>query len=130
MGLKVISTLGFSLIERYTCQIKIIEYALALFGLMLIFKADAKFRLFLSFFLAGLIFLIYPYRFFSAEGYLPVIFLMAFALDSLHDRMKAKKPPLRNLAVLVALLVLLLSPTLSMVRPERGRGSSFKIKYV
>ncbi len=128
IGLKAISSLGVSLNERYTCQIKIIDYILAFFGLILIFKADKKYRLFISFFLASLIFLIYPYRFFSAEGYLPVIFLSAFALDSLYDKIKDKGLRLRYALVLVALFILLLSPTLSMDRPPAEGKTSYKIK--
>lgn len=129
ISLKVISTLGFKLKERYLCQIKIIDYLLALFGLILAFKADTKYRLFLSLFLASLIFLIYPYRFFSAEGYLPIIFLSALALNSLYEKFKTKAY-IKYLSVLAVFFILFISPTVFMQESGGGNSNSpgFKLR--
>jgi len=127
IGLKFISALGLSLNERYTCQIKFVDCILAFFGLISIFKAERKYRLFLGFFLASLIFLTYPYRFFSAEGYLPVIFLSACAIDGLYNRAKDTNL-FRYTPVLAALFILLVSPTLSMEWPRTAGRQSYKIK--
>ena len=128
IGLKFISSLGLSLNERYTCQIKFVDCILAFFGLISIFKTERKYRLFFGFFLAGLIFLIYPYRFFSAEGYLPVIFLSACAIDGLYNRAKDRNLFLRYTPVLAALFILFVSPTLSMEWPRTAGRQSYKIK--
>ena len=117
LAVKFISRLGVNLMERYTSQIKIVDYILAFFGLIIIFKKDKRYRIFPAFFLAGLIFLAYPYRFFSAEGYLPVIFLAAFALDGLYDRVKDRAFLLRYTPVLAALFILFLSKASTTAQP-------------
>jgi hypothetical protein len=124
-GIRFISSLGFNLKEKYICKIKIIEYALAFFGLILAFKADKKYRLFASLFLTSFIFLVYPYRFFSAEGYLPIILLSALFLYELYERRKRKKPYFKYLPILVMVFVLFLSPTLAM---DWSRGKE-KLSY-
>jgi hypothetical protein len=108
--------------ERYLCQFKTIDYLLAIWGLFLAFKQGAKYRLFLSLFFASFIFLVYPYRFFSAQGYLPIIFLSALSLDALYERFSHNKVYLRNLLVIAVVFLLLISPTVAMERPgEKGR---------
>lgn len=126
-GLKVISKLGLNLNEKYSCQFKIIDYILAFFGLILTFKGDKKYRLFLSIFLASLIFLLYPYRFFSAEGFLPIILLCAVSLDALCQELKRKKVYLKYLPILVSLFILFFSPTLSMDKPIEQDKPIYKI---
>lgn len=129
IGLRFISVLGFNLKEAYVSQIKIFDYLLALFGLILIFKQHGeRYKLFLSFFLASFIFLLYPYRFFSAEGYLPIIFLSATCLHILYGKLEKKNVFLKRLFILAILFILILSPTLSMSESagEEGKGE-FKI---
>ena len=128
-SLRVISSLGLSLNERYLCQIKIVDYVLAFLGLILAFKKDIKYRLFPSFFLASLIFLVYPYRFFSAEGYLAVIALSALFLYALYQDCKIKAVYLKYILISVTLFILFFSPTVSMYKPI-GKGKlSYKIIF-
>lgn len=130
LGLKYISALGLNLSEKYACQIKIIDYLFAFFGALLIFKKEPRYRLFVSFFAASLIFLSYPYRFFSAEGYLPVIFLSAAFYQSVYENFKDKKVYLQALSLaLPALFVLFLSPTLSMNVPEGGNKPAYRMVF-
>ena len=126
-SLNAVSALGLNLNEKYLCQFKIFNYILALFGLALVFKMDLKYRLFLSLFLASLIFLIYPYRFFSAEGYLPIIFLCAVSLDTIYQRVKNKHLYLRRIFILAVVSMLFFSPTISMDKPEGQDNVSFKV---
>jgi len=69
--LRFMHTFGFSLHERYLCQVKIVESVLGLIGLFQALKRGKEYRLFAGMFLASLIFIIYPYRFLSGEGYYP-----------------------------------------------------------
>jgi hypothetical protein len=113
---KYVSILGFQLNEKYLIQIKVLEYILAVFGLYLAFKSREKYGLFLSFLLASFIFIPYPYRFFSAEGYFAVVFLSALTWDYLCQVLKRK-----YLLVFACILVLLFSPTL--IRDSSSVGS-------
>jgi hypothetical protein len=118
------SFLGSQLQEKYFCQIKIIEYVLAFLGLALAFKGDKKYRLFPSLFLSGLMFILYPYRLVSGEGYLPVIFLSAYFLYCLYEKFDKK-----SLALILACGILFLSPTFSMDRPVGQERVSSKLKF-
>jgi len=128
-GLKFISSLGFALSERYVCQFKIIDYVLAFFGLILSSKMNGKYRLFLSLFLASFIFLIYPYRFFSAEGYLPIIFLSALALYHLYEKLKNKTYIKYFYFLTIIFIILFLSPTVSMDRRKGEDKLIFKLRF-
>lgn len=114
--LKSISRAGFILSERYLSQIKPLDCLLAISALVLIIK-NKKYYLFLSLFLASLIFLLYPYRFFSAEGYFPLLLLAAVFLENLSEKIKS-----RYLLIPLASLILVVSPTLSLERPK-GQGN-------
>ena len=126
-GIKFISSLGINLNEKYICQIKIIDYVLAIFGLILALRLDKKYHLFSSFLFASFIFLIYPYRFFSAEGYLPVILLSALFLYNLYEKFKHKRLYLKYLPILATVFILFFSPTVSMDRIEGKNKLSYKL---
>lgn len=121
-GMRHIKSLGLSLNEKYNLQIKIADYVFAFLGLLIVFKQDKRYRLFLSFFLASLIFIIYPYRFFSAEGYFPLILLSAIFMHNLYEKLQKKYP-----TVIIALFILFLSPTILMNRPEGGDKINYKL---
>lgn len=121
-GIRFIKHLGFSLNERYILQIKVIDYLLAFLGLFVVFKEDKRYRLFLSFFLASLIFIIYPYRLFSAEGYFPVILLSGLFMYYLFEKFHKIYPSL-----ILALFVLFLSPTISMNRALGEQKVTYKL---
>jgi len=111
-NLKHIVNLGFSIPEAYILRIKIIDYFLAILGISLVFKAKKIYRLFLSMFLASLIFLLYPKRFFSYEGYLPVMLLSAFYWSAIYEKLLPKIKRSIYYLVPLAMLVLVISPTL------------------
>ncbi|MFH1198846.1 MAG: DUF6541 family protein [Candidatus Omnitrophota bacterium] len=124
-ALKFISNFGINMNERHLCQIKIVDYILASVGLFLAFKErDKAFRLFPVLFLASLIFIIYPYRFFSAEGYLPIIFLSALFLYFLSNKINK-----RYFIILAAVFILIISPTISMSRKEVTKEKVIKLKF-
>lgn len=129
-GLRFISAIGMNLNEIFLCQIKIIDYILAFFGLIFSFKTGGKYRLFFSFLLASLIFLSYPYRFFSAEGYLPILLLLAVFLRNLYQVFENKKIYLRYFAVAVAVFILFFSPAISIERPTADNKPTYKVNIL
>jgi len=124
VSLKYISTFGFNLIEVGNCQIKILELILSILGVILAFKRRNKYSLFLSLFFANLIFLIYPYRFFSGEGYFTTLIFFAIFLDFLYSYLNKKL-----LFALICVFVLLISPTLIMSKTGEKAKSSVSIKF-
>jgi len=90
-GFRFISALGFEMKEANTYQINVLHYLLAFAGLILILFKEKKYRIFAGIFFASLIFLIYPFRFFSGEGYLAVIFLAGFFLDYIYGKLQDSK---------------------------------------
>lgn len=117
IALKFISIFGISN-ENYFCEFKPFDYLFSLFALFLILKMSEKYRLFLSLFLASFIFLAYPYRFFSAQGFLPIIFLSAFLFDFLYEKFKDKKLSFKYLTYFVLIYFIFISPTISMERSD------------
>jgi hypothetical protein len=116
IGIKYLLVFGWQMPERYILQIKIVDYLLAVYGIILVSQIDdKKYRFFLSLFLASFIFLVYPYRFFSNEGFLAIIFLSALSLQRLYETFKDKKY-MKFLSVFVVFFILFFSPTISMNR--------------
>ncbi len=130
LTIRFIARTGFNLSERFICQFKIIEYVLALIGLALAIRKRNRYYLFLSLFLASLIFLIYPYRFFSAEGYLPIIFLSAVTLEALYNKLKLSSLYLRYAVVLLlTFYVFFVSPTIIMDRADKDSKVQYKLLF-
>ncbi len=127
-GLTHISALGFNLQEKNACQFKIAEYLLAAYGLFLSIKKGGRYRIFFAFFLASLIFLLYPYRFFSAEGYLAVLLFSSLALSELFDFFTARIRCQKCLVLFIFVLFGIFSPTLSMNKTGSGEGVTWRIK--
>ncbi|RKY31846.1 MAG: hypothetical protein DRP74_04050 [Candidatus Omnitrophota bacterium] len=123
-----IGNLGFEIIERYRSQIKIIDYLLAGYALFLIFKEKRKNLIFAALFFGSLIFLLYPYRFFSAEGYLPIIFLSALSLSALLERLKDKKY-FKFAAICTVSFFLFISPTIYLDKPLVSDKTECKIRF-
>lgn len=98
--------------EMYTCEFKTIDYILALLGLILSWKKGGQYRLFIGLFLASLVFVSYPYRFFSAQGYLPIIVLSAVFLEWLYEKIKLIKT--KSIFIILIIYISILSPTLIM----------------
>ena len=125
-GLRFISAFGFEMNEKNIIQIKIFDYILTIAGLVFIFSKEKKYRIFLAMFLAGFIFLTYPYRFFSGEGYLPVIFLAGFLIDFVYERLKNTKY-LEVFLIAVALFMLVLSPSITKYAAQENKPGGYKI---
>lgn len=115
LAVKSLSALGFMLSENNYIQFKVFDYLLAGIGIFLLRKHDTAYKLFLCLLIASLIFLLYPYRFFCAEGYLPIIFLAAVVLSAISNRKQL-------IAILV--LILLISPSVS---PYKAMGEPRRI---
>lgn len=124
-GLGYISLLDIK--EKFFCEFKIVDYLLAIFSLVFIIKNRREYRLFLSLFLASLIFLAYPYRFFSAQGYLPIIFFVAVFLDFLYKKFIDSRLFLKCLPFTASAFILLVSPTLLIEDPYFKGRVSYKI---
>jgi hypothetical protein len=121
---KFMTAFGFDLNEKYYCQIKIVETILALIGLSLAVKmGKGSQRLFLAMFLASFIFVIYPYRFLSAEGYFPVLLLSAFCLYRLYQKVNRA-----YLIPVICVFILAVSPTFSMNKETGEERVTYKIK--
>ncbi len=128
LGSRHIARIGINLNERFTCQFKIFEYIAAGFGVFVCLSSEKKYRLFPALFFASIIFLAYPYRFFSAEGYLPVILLSAAALDSAWIGLRSKTRYLKTVFLLgVAGYVFVISPTIITSKPETEDKTRFRL---
>lgn len=112
ISLKYMQNLGFSIPEAYVLRIKIVDYILAFLGIFLVFKAGKIYRLFLGMFIASFIFLLYPKRFFSYEGYLPIMLLSAFSWHVIYEQFAPRIKRRVYFIGLFLILVLVVSPTL------------------
>ena len=123
--LRFIHTVGFSLLEKYLSQIKIVESILGLIGLFQAFKRGGEYCLFAAMFLASFIFIIYPYRFLSAEGYLPIVLLCAFCFLNLYQKVNR-----RYLILVIAVFTLFFSPTFSMYKEVRETKIDYRVRVL
>ena len=119
--------IGFGLNEKYFSKIKVIDYLFAAYGLILIVKIKGRYRIFVSLLAASLVFLIYPYRFFPAEGFLPVILLVGVAFTHLFDKFKLAKKRIKIISALVLIYFVFLSPTVSVNKDEAGGKLNFNL---
>ena len=124
IGLQLMSLEGIN--ERHFIEFKALEYLLAFFALGVIINKnkDKKYYLFAALFIASFVFLPYPYRFISAQGYLPVVFLSAVGIDSLRERYNGKSRYLKYAYLLAVSYCLLFSVTLFT---EKGYDKGGKI---
>lgn len=121
--LKFITASGFDLHEKNLCQIKITETILAFIGLFQALRAGKEYKLFAALLFASLIFLSYPYRFFSAEGYFPVALLAALCLYNICQRLNRLYP-----VIFISVFVLAVSPTLSMHKAIKDEAAAYQVK--
>lgn len=122
--LRFITSLGLGMHEKYLCQVKIIETILALVGLFQAMKTGKEYKLFAAMFLSSLIFVTYPYRFLSAEGYFPVILLAAFCIFNFYHKLNR-----RHLILVIAFFFLAFSPTFSMHKVTNERKINYEVKF-
>lgn len=112
--------------ERMELEFKCIEYLSAVMGLCLLRRKPKEYMLFLSLLLASLVFLPYPYRFFDALGYLPVIFLAALTFEYFYERFHQGVKGTSYALVGIMVGICIFSPTILML----GRGKTAdKIKW-
>ncbi len=107
--------------DKDFCEFKVLDYILALFGLMIAVRKKETHYLFIGFFLASFIFLVYPYRFFSAQGFLPIIFFSAVSLDGLYERFKDSAVGAASFLILAGFLIQVVSPTILMEKREENK---------
>jgi hypothetical protein len=126
-----IRLVGHNGLEKFHLQIKVFDYILAGFGLFLAVKMTTRYKLFISLFLASFIFLAYPYRFLSAEGYLPVILFSALTMQFIWQRLKERMFRVKEIfiGVLIA-FILFISPTLFLDKSSGCNKISYKVDWV
>lgn len=110
--------------EKYLSEIKVIDYVFACAGAIVSWRLKGKFRLFVGLLLASFVFFMKPYRFFSAEGFLPVIFLSAVFLNEIYTRLEGGKIQVKYLFLLIIIFFLVVSPTILM----KNNGASSRIE--
>jgi len=131
LNLPFIKSVGNDFPVRFHLQVKVFDYILAGFGLFLAAKAAPRFRLFISLFLAGFLFLSYPYRFLSAEGYVPVILLAAVAMQGAWEVFKTRTFKVKRIiAGILIFFILFISPTLILDKPAGSSRINYKIEWM
>ncbi len=121
-GLRFMTTAGLSLNEKYLSQVKVVDLLLAVLGLSIALKEKGKYILFPAFLIASFIFIIYPYRFLSGEGYFSLILLSALFLDSIYNALNRK-----YVVLIIAVFILVISPTWIMYKSIKDNKLSYKI---
>jgi len=91
-------SLGGALETQYS-EFKPLEYALATIGIFYIWRLRRDLVFFISLLLGSFFLILYPYRFFSAQGYFPVILLAASGLEGIVIYLSDKK--IKKLLVLL-----------------------------
>ncbi|MEI8176911.1 MAG: hypothetical protein WCG78_08605, partial [Candidatus Omnitrophota bacterium] len=105
--------------ERFFCEFKIVEYVLAAAGIFIaVRRRDRGDLISVSLLMGSFLLALYPYRFFSAEGYLPVILLSALTFDRWYAAAAHRKDLLRYSAAAAAVGILLFSPTVLLSRTQ------------
>lgn len=116
---------------RFHLQLKPFDYILAGFGLFLAFRMSSRYRIFIAMLLSALIFLPYPYRLLSAEGYLPVVFLSGIGMRGIWRRLKASGiKAKRFLAGALISFILFVSPALVLEKPGSSAGINYKFEWI
>jgi len=98
------------LYEKYFCEYKMLDYLLAALGFVLVLRKKKKYILFAAFFIISFIYINYPNRFFSSEGYLAISLLTAVSLDSLWENCRGRKL-VKALGIFSIAFMLIISPT-------------------
>jgi len=131
LNLHFIHLIGNDFLWEFFLQVKVIDYILAGLGLYWVVKMAPGYRLFISLFLASFIYLSYLYRFITAEGYLPIVFLSALTLQGIWQRIKAAKLWAKKaLMGVLILFVLLISPTVILEKLPVSNKINTKIDWV
>ena len=97
--------------EKYFCEYKTLDYLLAALGFVFALRKGKKYLLFSAFFIASFIYIAYPFRFFSSEGYMAIALLAALSLDHFWEKW-LKKIYLKIAVIFSVLFLLIFSPTI------------------
>jgi len=124
-GLKSMIAVGPNLNEKYLSQVKVVDLLLAVLGLSVALKMERKYYLFPALLVAGFIFIIYPYRFLSGEGYFSLILLSALFLDRLYNALNKK-----YVILIIVVFMLVISPTWVMYKSMGDKKLSYKINVL
>jgi len=131
LNLRFIQPAGNDFPEKFHLQAKVLDYILAGFGLFLAARMAHRCRLFISLFLAAFIFLSYPFRFFSAEGYVPVIVLSGLAMQGIWQGLTARIFKAKRMLIgVLVLFILFVSPTLILDKPAGSNKISYKMEWM
>ncbi|TAM41514.1 hypothetical protein EPN54_01850, partial [bacterium] len=131
VNLPFIQSVGNDFPAKFHLQVKLIDYILAGFGLFLAARMAPRYRFFVSLFLAGFIFLSYPYRFLSAEGYLPVILLSALAMQWIWQWLKTRMFKAQRMLIgALILFFLFVSPVLILDKPAPSSRVNYKLEWM
>lgn len=121
--IRLISLPNFN--EQYFCEFKTLDYILAAFGLILTLKKEKRYNLFAALFIASFIYVKYPSRFFSSEGYLAIALLSAVSIDALCGNF-IRGRRIKILTAGIILFVFIFSPTV-VISQGTGEPSFYKV---
>jgi len=131
LNLRFIHLVGNEMPGKFYLQVKVFDYILAFFGLFLALRMAARYKFFISLFLSSFIFLPYPARFLSAEGYIPVILFSALTLQFIWLGLKAKMPGKKEIVIgLLTAFILFVSPTLYLSKQAGLAKINSKLDWV
>ena len=131
LNLPFIHLVGNDLPEKFHLQIKVFNYILACFGLFLATKMKSRHKFFISLFLGSFVFLIYPARFLSAEGHIPVILASALTMQFIWLKLKEKMPRAKEIIIVVLIIfILFISPVLFLDKSAGDSKISYKVDWV
>ncbi len=126
LNLRFIHLVGNSMLEKFHLQIKVFDCILAGFGLFLACRSIRQYKFFIGLFLSSFIFLPYPARFLSAEGYIPAVLFSALTLQFIWQRLTAAGQRLKKLlAQGLIIFIFFISPVLFV---DKSSGAD-KIRY-
>ena len=112
-GLSLVSRTGAQLNESLILYLKPVELLLALAGVVIVLRKRGPFLL-VCLLAASAVFIAYPARLVSGEGYLSIVMLAAFSLEYLCSQGKAKS------ALALAAVLLAVSPVFILARVSRS----------
>jgi hypothetical protein len=126
-GLAHIARMGYKLNESLALQLKPFNILLAVPGLILAIRRK-EYRFFLCVLLATLVFLPYPFRLVSAEGFFAIILLNAAALRAAWQKCSSDRVGRAVLTCAVCALAVL-SPTIARTPPVHGQKTYWKMEW-
>ena len=112
--------------ERYFCEFKTLEYLFAIIGIWVILRGKRQYLIFICFFLASFVLIMYPYRFFSAQGYLSIGLLAAVAIDFIYEKLNPGSIFTHLVPIILVIYFLVFSPTIIMHKDNLNDKTSLR----